>query len=205
MKRALVAAALSVALHALAVLLWVEDAPPSVPVAAPREKPVQIEVMRLKELISAPPRHMVPAATPHAVSHAAVNVKAAPVTVAAVPGEKAEPVAQRSGAAAAPQAQTGDVKSETGAPIDTTALSRRLQAVALRCYPAAARRFHQTGEAQIEFCLDGAGALRETTVIQSTGSGLLDHAATDCVVPGAAPFGAETFGRCFTVPVRFNP
>ncbi|MBS1153506.1 MAG: hypothetical protein H6Q89_5204, partial [Myxococcaceae bacterium] len=91
------------------------------------------------------------------------------------------------------------------APLDTAALSRRLQQVALRCYPAAARRFRQTGEAQVRFCLDGAGALRESKVIQSTGSALLDHAATDCVVPGAAPFGPETFGRCFAVPVRFNP
>ena len=98
-----------------------------------------------------------------------------------------------------------EANSPDGAPIDTTALSRRLQQVALRCYPAAARRFRQTGEAQIRFCVDPEGTLREVTVVRSTSSELLDHAAIDCVVPGAAPFGPETFGRCFTVPVRFNP
>ena len=60
------------------------------------------------------------------------------------------------------------------------------------------------GEAQVRFCLDSHGALRESTVSSSSGFELLDVAASKCVVPGAAPFGAETFGRCFTVPVRFR-
>ncbi len=104
-----------------------------------------------------------------------------------------------------------DARDEQGAALapeptlDTAALSRRLQTVALRCYPAAARRFRQTGQAQVRFCVDGAGALRESKVTQTAGSSLLDHAASDCVIPGAAPFGPEAFDRCFTVPVRFSP
>jgi TonB family protein len=88
--------------------------------------------------------------------------------------------------------------------LDTTALSRRLQETASRCYPPAAKRFRQSGEAKVYFCLDGAGAVSTLTLASSSGSTLLDQAVTGCVVPGAAPFGPEAFGRCFTVPVRFH-
>ena len=227
MRNALLAAALSLALHAVGLAIFLQEAAPTVmAVAGPREKPVQIEVMRLAGLIfpaakQAPPAAAVPSRplTRIATRSPAPAVDSAP----ALPGPSAAP--EPGPEAAQPGQGEGDGAGEPSpgesgpnvpgvaaegpkgpeAPLDTAALSRRLQQVALRCYPAAARRFRQTGEAQVRFCLDGAGALRESKVIHSTGSALLDHAATDCVVPGAAPFGPETFGRCFAVPVRFNP
>lgn len=91
------------------------------------------------------------------------------------------------------------------AAFDATALHARLAASAKRCYPAAARRFQLTGEAQVEFCLDDKGALSSTKLARSAGQGLLDDAARDCVVAGALPFPAEAFGGCYSVPVRFAP
>lgn len=95
-----------------------------------------------------------------------------------------------------PPAASGD--------LDTSEFSRRLQEGALRCYPVAARRFRQTGEAKIRFCVDAAGALSQSVVAATSGSDLLDRAAIECVLPGAAPFLPGAFGHCFTLPVRFQ-
>jgi TonB family protein len=225
-NRSLVAAGLSVALHAGALLFFAREVSPAVVTSpAASEKPLQVEVMRTG-LVSAAPR---PAAAPVAVAPVAAPARAVarrPETIAPAGVPQARPSAitreEESGdveegglMGGVPDPVGGDPAPSTvaeskgargaDAPLDTAALSRRLQQVALRCYPAAARRFRQTGEAQVRFCLDGAGALRESTVVHSAGSDLLDRAARECVVPGAAPFGPETFGRCFTVPVRFNP
>ncbi len=215
MKREVVAAGLSLALHAAGLaLFWEEaDAPVAlVPGRAQKDKPVQIEVMRLAALVSPPaakpvepvapvaPQPRRPVSKPAVAGGVAGAVAVDPGSAPAREGKGAPPSAAGASSIDSEEARSGD-----GAPIDTAALSARLQRVALTCYPAAARRFHQTGEAQIRFCLDAAGVLRESTLIRSAGSELLDHAARDCVVPGAAPFGPETFGRCFTVPVRFKP
>ena len=56
-----------------------------------------------------------------------------------------------------------------------TEATEAYQLAALRCYPAAARRFRQSGDGQVRFCLDPAGALKDSTVAQSTGSELLDE------------------------------
>jgi TonB family protein len=88
---------------------------------------------------------------------------------------------------------------------DAAAMHARLAASAQRCYPAAARRFSLTGEAQIEFCLDDQGRLSSTKLTHSAGQALLDDAARDCVVVGALPFPAEAAGGCYSVPVRFAP
>ena len=100
--------------------------------------------------------------------------------------------------------RAGGAGSTSPGGLDTADLSRRLQEGALRCYPRASRRFLQQGEVKVRFCLDGAGTLHEASVATSSGFEGLDLAATRCVVPGAAPFGPETFGRCFTLPVRFH-
>lgn len=80
----------------------------------------------------------------------------------------------------------------------------RLLAAAVKCYPAAARRFRQKGTVSLSFCADGSGAARDAKVTQSSGSALLDDAATGCVVENAAPFPPEAAGQCFALPVRFG-
>jgi TonB family protein len=81
-------------------------------------------------------------------------------------------------------------------------LHRRLAEAAVRCYPAAARRFRLTGEVPVHFCLDAAGTATALSLEGSTGSPLLDRSALECVVPGAQPLSG--FEGCFLVPVRFG-
>jgi protein TonB len=89
--------------------------------------------------------------------------------------------------------------------VDVDALVHaQLVRVAARCYPAAARRFRQAGEVLVHFCVDQAGAVASSEVHRSSQSPVLDGAATQCVVPQAAPFPPGAFGRCFDVPVRFG-
>lgn len=80
-------------------------------------------------------------------------------------------------------------------------LHRRLAASARACYPAAARRFRLRGSTPVRFCLDGKGGAGEVALAGSTGSPLLDRAATDCVVPGALPLRGT---GCYTVTVEFT-
>lgn len=210
MKRTAVAAGGSLALHA-AVLLALGSPPPPPKTATPEaQQPVHVEVMRLAGVIS--PKHAAaPALAPPKPSRSSREqprdaVHAEPVEARAS-RDRDQPVLreaqdERGGPG---EAEAGSVAGPVeAAPLDTSALSQRLQQVALRCYPPAARRFRQTGEAQVRFCLDPAGTLRESKVTHSSGSELLDRAASDCVVPGAAPFGPEALGRCFEVPVRFR-
>jgi TonB family protein len=82
-------------------------------------------------------------------------------------------------------------------------LHARLRQAAVRCAPAAVRRFGARGEVQLEFCLGPAGGVERVVVQRSSGVAVLDEAATTCVVPGAVPFPAAASGRCFTVPVQF--
>jgi outer membrane biosynthesis protein TonB len=88
-------------------------------------------------------------------------------------------------------------------PVALAQLHARLQASADRCYPAAARRYRVGGEALLHFCSDGRGGFDSTSLARGTDSALLDTAATDCVLPGAAPLPTG-LGGCFTVPVRFG-
>ena len=234
MTRTTVAAAgVSVLVHlgALAVLLNHERI--EVP-AAVRTTPVEMEVMRVTGIVStgraaeptpAPIKlfaaHPEPQARRPATKSATAEALTAAVEaaeqrmVSPVPAEGAAVEAapgSAEGVAAAVEAEpaaesdavAGSGGADQNAALDTSELSRRLQAGALRCYPSAARRFAQTGEAQVRFCLGETGGLGEVTIASSSGSQLLDRAATGCVVPSAAPFGAQTFGRCFTVPVRFR-
>jgi TonB family protein len=81
-------------------------------------------------------------------------------------------------------------------------LHRRLAEAAVRCYPAAARRFRLTGEVPLHFCLDAGGTATALSLEGSTGWPLLDRSALECVVPGAQPLSG--FEGCFLVPVRFG-
>ncbi len=209
------AAGVSVVVHVvLGTLLWKRPAELVIP-----HEPVDVEVIRLAAVIApaplpearvvaAPPERsrgaVAPTRHPEASRGAADPPAATPSDDAPSepgPEEPHPPPALGTKESALPP---GTPDSPAPA-LDTAALSRRLQSVALRCYPAAAKRFRQTGEAHVRFCVDAAGALSESKVTQTAGSELLDHAATDCVIPGAAPFGPEAFDRCFTVPVRFSP
>jgi periplasmic protein TonB len=80
-------------------------------------------------------------------------------------------------------------------------VSRRLKAVAGRCYPDRAATFQIEGTVRLSFCVDPQGKPVGTRLVRSSGSKLLDDAALDCVVRGAAPFTPP--GACFAVPVAF--
>lgn len=203
------AGAASVGVHA-ALFFAVPRAAPVVAVAVAEPRPFEVEVQSVTR--SAPrPVAPEPAKVPRAKARAVApeptrTVDLPPDPPAPDPGPPAlDSAAARVDDAAPPAPAAAPTSGAPPAPsLDTAELSRRLQAVAARCYPAAARRFRQTGEAEVRFCLDAAGVLAEATVSRSSGSDLLDQAARGCVVPGAAPYGAEARGHCFTVPVRFH-
>lgn len=97
--------------------------------------------------------------------------------------------------------------SEKGASIDERALSAiaaRLAAAAEgKCYPRQARRRGIEGTALIRFCIGKDGQAGGVDVVRTSGSPLLDGAAS-CVVAAAAPFGPQVHPRCVSVPVRFR-
>ncbi len=82
-------------------------------------------------------------------------------------------------------------------------LHARLAAAAAHCYPPAARRFRQRGEATVAFCVSG-GVATNVRLDHPSGSSLLDAAATECVVPSASPYPDAANDGCFRVPVRFG-
>ncbi len=100
--------------------------------------------------------------------------------------------------------EIGGPAGEVAPPFDSSVVLSRLEQAALRCYPERARRFGLRGETRVSFCLSGAATTERVAVTSSSGSGTLDAAATDCVLPGAQPFPHEAAGRCFTVPVVFG-
>jgi TonB family protein len=124
------------------------------------------------------------------ISSAAENAPSEPVGIPSAPAS-----------AVADAAGSGTVS--TG-PSDAriAELHARLAASAERCYPAQARRFRQTGEVTLKFCL-ASGAADQISLDGSTGSPLLDEAARTCVLDGARPLPEIT--GCFAVPVRFGP
>lgn len=81
-------------------------------------------------------------------------------------------------------------------------IQARLAAQRDRCYPRAAARLRLAGTAKVKFCIGGDGAPTGVQIAQSSGEALLDRAATDCVVKGAAPL--PQVSRCILVPVDFT-
>jgi len=80
-------------------------------------------------------------------------------------------------------------------------LVARLSAAALRCYPPEAVRFRLAGEAELSFCLSAEGQASAVRLTRSSGSEVLDRAASECVLPGALP--VPGFAGCYELPVRF--
>ena len=83
-------------------------------------------------------------------------------------------------------------------------VQERLRQGAERCYPAAAQRYRQQGVVRVSFCATASGAVDRISVGATSGSALLDHAATDCVVQSANPLPLEAAGSCFRLPVKFG-
>jgi protein TonB len=81
---------------------------------------------------------------------------------------------------------------------------QKLSIGAARCYPPAAQRFRQQGTVTVAFCATPSGEIKRIAIEHSSGSALLDTAASDCVVPSANPLPTEAAGACFVLPVRFG-
>jgi TonB family protein len=213
----------SLLLHAVAA--FVASRHPPVHRAATRPKPLQTatRVVLFTRAADPPPAVAAAARVEAPPRPARATVRAAAATPAPGPAAEAPPEAAAGETAAPEPEEAGTVQVvATGYPgggmdalevagggpgqaaFDPAALHSKLAASAQRCYPAAARRFSLTGEAQLEFCLDENGALGSHTLTHSSGQSLLDSAALDCVLQGAQPFPAEAFGGCYSVPVRFG-
>jgi hypothetical protein len=82
-------------------------------------------------------------------------------------------------------------------------LSARLARSAARCTPTGVVRSSRGSapEVPLHFCLDATGRPSSVGLEGTTGSELLDRAARECVVPGAAPL--PPLPGCYTVAVRF--
>ncbi len=81
-------------------------------------------------------------------------------------------------------------------------LHQRLASAARRCYPGTAHRLRQRGTVQLHFCLSPQGTASTSRLEGTTGSGLLDRAALECVLPGALP--APGMPGCYDVAIRFD-
>lgn len=86
--------------------------------------------------------------------------------------------------------------------VDLRALSARLAEAARACYPAAARRFHATGEVELAFCAGADGRALSVSLRGTTGSSALDAAAQECVLDRAAPLPVTQ--GCYVLPVHFG-
>jgi len=85
---------------------------------------------------------------------------------------------------------------------DWAMLEAHLRTHAPRCYPPAARRRAIQGGAELHFCVGEDGMPGSIRLEKSSGSSLLDRAAIDCVLRGAAPLPGPR--GCVTVPVWFR-
>ena len=207
----------SAVLHlALGAALWLRAPGRSGPPSAQGSKAGQRSTVRVA--LWTPPLAQAsmasaPSIRPKAVGRASFRPAVAKLPVRSV---DAPPVDEAGGPpAGAAEAASGAVEDTPGAPGPGTSrpvplpggagsseqtLHSRLAESARRCYPEAARRFSLQGEVVLSFCLR-LGNLATVALQGSTGSGLLDRAARECVVQGALPLAAE---GCYRVPVRFQ-
>jgi TonB family protein len=82
------------------------------------------------------------------------------------------------------------------------ALLARLRSRTAGCYPRAAVRRRVEGVARVSFCVAPDGTPDSLRLVAGSGSHLLDGAALDCVVRGAAPLPDP--GACVVVPIDFH-
>lgn len=181
----------------------------SQPAAAPRREPVRPVKALRGEAPPAPPPEAPAASDPvEAPEVAPAQPASAPEGAGgpvANPKRPSTPTLPGSGVSgsnggAAPSAGNPS-EAARGAPM-LAALHQRLQAAVARCYPEAAVRLRARGRVVVSFCLDAGGNATSVTREASSGSALLDRAATDCVVPGALP--APGAPGCYSVPVVFG-
>ncbi|HWV37175.1 MAG TPA: TonB family protein [Vulgatibacter sp.] len=90
----------------------------------------------------------------------------------------------------------------SGGVADWAELEAHLRSHAARCYPPAARRRGVQGGAEVHFCVGADGTPGAIRLESSSGSSLLDRAAIDCVLRGAAPLPGPR--GCVTLPVWFR-
>jgi protein TonB len=140
-----------------------------------------------------------PASAPPAVG--AVTA-AAPSVAEIAEGVGAEGAGGESAPAEAGSAAGTGTGVEGGGSTALAELASRLGDAARGCYPAAARRLRLRGEVGVVFCVGEGGLASSVRVERSSGSALLDGAASSCVVPGALPSPGAS--GCFSLPVRFG-
>lgn len=92
----------------------------------------------------------------------------------------------------------------TAPPDAASAVHALLAAAARGCAPSLPRSLRQAGTVEVAFCVDQHGRAAGLRVLRSSGSPLLDAAASTCVLPRAEPFPPIALGGCFSVPVRFG-
>ncbi len=211
-------------------VLWLVRARPALVTHVPQPRPLRpAGFTRVTVLASthAPPQPEAPAVR-RASARATRTLQALPTLTAmeatptstqdtadvlgAVSGDEIGATAGVEGGAAAPTNGPPSAGGVSGLPGDgagdlsvlSALVHAQLAAVADRCYPPAARRFHQTGSVGLRFCLDAAGGVAQAEVRAPSGAGPLDGAALECVLPTAAPFPPQTANHCFDVAVRFG-
>ena len=187
-----------------------EAAPAPSPTAAPMKT---VEFIR----IGLQPRAPATSGPGPAPSHRAAPRSTGPGDAPAAPG--GEPTAdQPSPGGGADSAQGPGIGVEEAAPAGVepvrvpagpsaavlALVHERLAQGAKRCYPPAAQRFRQSGVVTVGFCATATGGVERIAVDATSGSALLDQAATSCVVPGANPLPLEAAGACFRLPIRFG-
>jgi len=204
---------ISIALHAFAALWLVREQGPAkeAPVGGSREvEIIEVQVVAAGGREKAPAPKVGPrvAALPGKEAPAPSRPAALPSAVES-PASTGEPGGGAVVPAGGGSSSSGGVtapgptssSSGGGAPQSTALLMARLTAAALRCYPAEAVRFRLAGEARLSFCLGDDGRASAVAVARSSGSEVLDRAASDCVLPGALPLPGAA--GCYELPVRF--
>jgi TonB family protein len=91
--------------------------------------------------------------------------------------------------------------SSSGDAFGLGAFVERLRQSARRCSPKRGSGA-EASLARVRFCVDALGRPETVTLLQSTGDPILDRAALECVIPGAAPLPVTD--RCLVVPLRFS-
>jgi len=130
---------------------------------------------------------------------------------------KPEPPAEEKPATAPPSVamvQTAPVPQVAGAEVQPSIAVRRWESALVahierfKRYPAEARARGQRGEAQVAFTIDREGRVRESRIVESSGSPELDRetlAMLNRAQPLPKPPSGVRLGELsFVVPVRFN-
>ncbi|WP_373047370.1 energy transducer TonB [Vulgatibacter sp.] len=199
-------------------------APADEAVAAPQRADAEVAVAEKADVVATPTPTMQPSApeaeseqeSTAAAAHVDTEPRDAPFDTAGEASASEGTADEGTGTAAAFAARGGGEGSGAGRGGGTGAgtgkgagpaagdasLLERLRWQTERCYPRAARRRRTEGTVDVRFCVDATGAPDLVTVERSSGSRLLDDAATRCVIAGSAPYPARD--RCVQVAIDFH-